>query len=1012
MTGVAHPFAGAGGGTLFEYKVAALLAADLIRTRHTELGGLVAALEMQTGPKGFDDLKVSVELLGGGNRTVFVQCRHRQPFTASDRKFQDLISKAAEAVLDDELAYAIGEKRLAVFVDSSSPGHASMTKLCKLARDSGDCNRFISVLESLGGRVLSRWEHCLGAAGEREPELLHQILSDLEVRAFDLRDETSRDSVELVNRLADAWTPRNFESAANLGNRLFRHLADIGPAKGAIDLSWLQRQLRSLLPPTLGADTRRERLNRRRDGGHRRVASAMKAIGLDEAEADMLATRALSTPPRITSGAALMAVIGGMGAGKTTELERIHRVAIDRATRDPQSPIPILVHAREVGDFPLRTIASRHVEGLGDPSQVGVHMVIDGLDEAGIQVSELSSRIATLQGEWPNSTVILGTRPQPLPPGMEAHEIAPLTQEAATSLMASVHPDIERMPWLRDELAELLRLPFFAIRYALNVRDGSLAGMGLGQLVGSVGRQALDDMGDRTGDVFDLLVDLACLVVDSGGRPADVRNLGASPAQIAQLMRSRVVQSNDGHASFQLAALTEWFAAQALLQDPTRLTASVSSTLLAHRWRYVLVQALLQGSADQIDTIMSTLLSNVPATAAWVQQEAATPFGESRSTPLAASAEEAGARIRRAAAAWTGPWPGLLERWAGVEELPTLGVAIGSQYLSTAWNFARDDSSELVVPLPPEASPLRASNSQWDRNMWISIGDGETWPWDWARRQFQDTIDRYFEGLELLADIELCWPELAWDYANRMVGRYPLTESEPVQVPELESVVAQYRDMSAGGEVYVSNGDWHLTEGEAFVADLVRLGIGEVESPWPAANTKGTSTWLWWTTEQLLDRLQQATKTALDAYLAIVDQHLPSMAPELNTYQLLPGRIVGELVPADPEGGFEGAPRYSWHIEPLPSGSANEAHWCVVENIDQIAETDWELRKADLWAMRGDFVERATLSTHMGEPEIFCSTPAGLFALQLLQGDLHEFEWATGLFSHHWDLPGARPRYI
>ncbi|MCY4037163.1 MAG: hypothetical protein OXF64_06920, partial [bacterium] len=582
----------------------------------------------------------------------------------------------------------------------------------------------------------------------------------------------------------------------------------------------------------------------------------------------------------------------------------------------------------------------------------------------------------------------------------------------AAKLMACVHPDIERMPWLRNELAELLRLPFCAIRYALDVRDGNQAGADLGQLVGSVGRQALDDLGDRAGDVFDVLVGLACLVVDSGGRPADVRNLGASPAQIAHLMRSRVVQSIDGYASFQLAALTEWFAAQALLHDPTRLNTAVSSPLRAHRWRYVLAQALLQGSADQVDTIMATLLSNVPATAAWVRREAESPLGGSRSTPLAVSVEDAGTRIRRAAEAWTTPWPGLPERWAGVEELPALGVSFGGQYLATAWNFARNVSAELVVPLPSEASPLRESNSRWDMKMWASIGDGETWPWDWAHRQFQDTIDRYFEGLELLADIELCWPELAWDYANRMLGRYPATESAPVQVPELESVIARYRDRYASGEVFVSSGDWHLTEGETFVADLVRLGIVEVESPWPAADTKGTATWLCWTTRQLLDRLRRATRTALDVYQAIVDQHLPSMAPELNTYQLLPGRIVGHLVPAEPERGFEGAPRYRWHIEPLPRGSMNEACWSLVGTIDEIAETDWELRKADLRAMRGDFVERATLSTNMCEPDVFCSTPAGLFALQLLQSDLHEFEWTTGLHTRHWDLPGARPRYI
>ena len=45
------------------------------------------------------------------------------------------------------------------------------------------------------------------------------------------------------------------------------------------------------------------------------------------------------------------------------------------------------------------------------------------------------------------------------------------------------------------------------------------------------------------------------------------------------------------------------------------------------------------------------------------------------------------------------------------------------------------------------------------------------WPWDWTRDQFQRTIDGYLQDRELLADIELCWPELAWDFAHHMLGR-------------------------------------------------------------------------------------------------------------------------------------------------------------------------------------------------------------------------------------------------
>ena len=494
MSGVGHPFAGAGGGSLFEYKVATLLVADLILSRHTEHGGVVAAIEMQIGLAGFDDLRVSVELLGGGYRTVHVQCRYRQRFTTSDVKFGKLVAQAEEAVCGDD-SFATGEKRLAVIVDSGSPGHASMTRLCELARDSGDFDRFISVVEAHGGTIKGRWEHCLGASGGLEPELVHRVLAALEVRSSELSTEKSRDSIDLVNRLADVWVPRDLERAMSLGNALFTLLADMGPTAGMIDLSYLQSRLGAFLPGTLGAVTRRARLGRRRDGGHRRIALSMRAVGLDDEEADMLATRALATPPTIAVSKALTVVIGAMGVGKTTELERMHRVAIDRALEDPNAPIPVFLRAGEMAHSSLLTAVSGQAEGLGDPSAVGVHLVIDGLDEAGVQIVDLIARIATLQAEWPNSTVIVGTRPQSTPPGLATVEVKALTPESAESLMAVIHPGVAIARWLREELTEVLFRPLFAIRFALDHRQGNLAGISEGQLIGSVGQQALDDLG-------------------------------------------------------------------------------------------------------------------------------------------------------------------------------------------------------------------------------------------------------------------------------------------------------------------------------------------------------------------------------------------------------------------------------------------------------------------------------------------------------------------------------------
>jgi hypothetical protein len=1017
VTRVAHPFATAGGGTLFEYKVATLLAADLIRSRLTEHHGVVAALEMQTGPSGFDDLQISLELQGEGHRTVHAQCRHRQPFTAANAKFATLLAQAETAVDSDGPSFASGERRLSVIVDRSSPGHASMTSLCDLARAPGDISRFVRTVEAHAGRIADRWGQTLGAANTTKPAALRRCLAALEVRAVDLRTVASGDSLEFINRLAGAWDPLNHEGALNLANALFKHLTDIGPDAGAIDLRSLRTRLGAFLPTTLGATTRRARLGRLRDAAHQRVAMALRAIGLGDVEAEALASRALAIPPTVSPPVGLTIVTGAMGVGKTTELERLHRQAIDRAIEDTNAPIPILVHAGEVGGGSLQSVAGQRAKGLGDPSRTGAHLIVDGLDEAGIRIGQLTARVATLQAVWPGSTVIIASRPESPQPKLQTEVVGPLSETAAAELMAIIRPDGGRWVPLRPELSEVLRRPLFAIRYALDQREGNPSGIHEAQLVDSVGRQAVGDLVDMTDGMFEFLVQLACSVVDSGGQPVDVRSLEATPVQIAQLSRSRIVHVIDGRATFQLAVLTEWLAAHALLHQHGLLERSVASPLRAHRWRYALVQALLQGSAGEVDAVMSTLLTHAPATAAWAHHQAHVPYWQERIGPPAATAIEAGARVRRAAGAWIGPWPGLIKQVTVNGEMPTLGVAMNGPYLVTAWNRSQGNALGPAVPLPAHVHPLRTGDEAWTGSMAGRPSSTEMWPWDWTRDLFQRQVDDWLENRDLLAEIDICWPELAWDYAHRILKRSAVVQSKPVQRSEVEAAIAKVRDHLPDGEAWVSEGGfsrygWWLTEAETFVADLSRLNIDEVGSPWPPANSMGPGwTGHWWTTEQLHARLQLATKAGLDVYRAVVERHLPAMARELDTYQLLPARIVGLVNPGDPSEGYEGQESYSWYLEPLPAGSTNEAHWQVGESQRWADDSGWETRIATIRALRGDVAEHAQLTTHHGAPQILSSTPAGSLALALLARDLAGFNWTSKSSRFDSNSGSTRPRY-
>lgn len=169
----------------------------------------------------------------------------------------------------------------------------------------------------------------------------------------------SRDSVEVLDRLRTLWSPVDVARALDLGNALLAHVCDLTKRAGVIDIGSLQAALRAKLPDSLGADTRRAKLHRLHDAGQARVVRSIEALGVSKPQAEQAALQALERPPAALDGDVVV-IDGPMGVGKTTELERQHRQAINSALADPTRPIPIFVQARDVAApaFNLRPLLS------------------------------------------------------------------------------------------------------------------------------------------------------------------------------------------------------------------------------------------------------------------------------------------------------------------------------------------------------------------------------------------------------------------------------------------------------------------------------------------------------------------------------------------------------------------------------------------------------------------------------------------------------------------------------
>lgn len=739
----------------------------------------------------------------------------------------------------------------------------------------------------------------------------------------------------------------------------------------------------------------RERLERMRRAGEERVAASLRALGLAGQEVRALVDGIFATSPTVCPEAEAVVITGMIGVGKSTELERIHRQAIDVALASADAPIPVFVHVPDVGRPGLQSAVQERARSLGDPARRGVHLVLDSLDEVGIEVDDLRGWISTMLAEWPGSTVVLGTRTAGSR-GFKHIAIAPWSADASRDLMAALHAPIANVLYIRPELADLLSRPLFAIGYALNGRRGRHEGIETeAQLVDGMCREAVKSVGDDDA-AFDLLTRLGEQIVEGGGAAVDPGTLEAAPPQMQRLLNSRIVHTTSGRISFQLAVLTEWFAAQALLTRPDALERSTSSPVSARRWRYALVLAVMQGSANQVDNIMTTLLHEVPGTAAWVLAKLKPPRVAARSQPIAETALEAGERVRRAADGLMRAWPQLHRDWLVDSEPPAIGVRLRGGRLTTAWHTRRHLAPTSVILLDPSFDSFTYRGDTWTGMHSGVPAEGAAWPWHWALTEVQSRLEYELNSAELIAESPSCWQELAWQYASRIVGRSDRVTAGPVKRAALEDVVVRARQRTPIGDVTHGGvrGGWRLSEAEALIDDLQRLGQEELSSPWPSADSVGDWTWLWWTTGQLKARLTAVTRAALNAYQELVERHLPLIATELPTYQLFPARLAGTLTTADPDDGPLGRPQIVWHLEPLPAACSNESCWQVVDREAEVP--DLEMRIDNLiHSLRGDVAECLTPTWHGGMSEIYDLAPAAALSVRLLMADLEKFGWLT-----------------
>ncbi len=1008
------PFSSGGGGTVFEHKVGACYLKDVLTGNVGPLDGPLVAVRFQPPDAGaFDDFELHNEPAAGLTAITLVQARYRQALTANNSKFVDLMHSARELVAKKRTAFLEGERLLLLALGPKSPASSSLRVLCYIAQSQVTAAGFFDRVKRSGKSIRNRLEQCRKALQLPVDDTgLYDVLSALRIVVFDLDTRHSPDVSHAITDLGRLLEPADPATGASLLRRLYDIASEYAPLGGTLDRRALTHLTRSYASKLSMPSSRRDRLHELAEMSRGRVIGRLRALNVPMEICPQIADLALTSSMVDLPDDPVRAVLGEVGAGKSTILERLHQTAIDRALEDPYAPIPLYLNIPSLEATSLEHAVEDGTSGLGDPAMRGAHVVLDGLDELTIGIDHMIPEAYALAHSWPNTCITFGTRPDPSWERLSSVRMEPLTGDAAMALIAHVSGvGTYGTKHLRQDLMKTLRRPLFAILYGLHLKDHRPGTTSRTDLVTELAQHAIDDLMREAPDAYELLVELAVRIVANGGHPVELNALTSDPRDRHALERSRLINIYKGKAWMQVAILTEWFAARRLLKEPAMVQDIAADVTLCRRWRYALAQAVSTSSVELVDDLLEPLVRFAPASAAWILNEATPAWIEQDDQTPVRSAREAGHQLHRAMRAWTSALAPACKLTGPISQtgkvLP-LGVALDDVRLRTAW-YVGSENSDLVLDLPSGIHPLAGHHPDWIGQKSGMMKGRAAWSWVWALDQLVLRLEPLITGNRLARHIAALHDESAWVYANHILGRDGILQVEPVDIGDLAQAVEQKASLASGSpEAVVFTGlrTWRLSHAQKFIEDLARLGIREIAPAWAPPDQRGSWVWQWWSPSQLLKRLDMVTAAALNAYEAIVDQWLPTFRSELPTAQLLPIHLVGQVQLGTPSKNWE-EPLIQWYLEPAVDGP-NSASWTLTDAPFNMFAFDFKRLGERVRHLRPS-VDTSALTVYGGLQDIFEANPASRLARLLLHNDLHHFHWCSLNFGEDSDRVSLPP---
>lgn len=699
----------------------------------------------------------------------------------------------------------------------------------------------------------------------------------------------------------------------------------------------------------------------------------------------------------------VMLLVGDIGVGKSLFAERLLQEAIVAARHETDAPIPVYLEAIEINGR-LEEYVRASAQESGDPRVQGAFIVVDDAHEVGLgQAAQLLRESRILAGSWPNSVIVMTSRPIPgFGDAEEAITVQPLGEEDASAIISKVagYPVTLgiRASWSQS-IRETVRRPLFAVLMGSFLKGGpdSFPSSEV-ELMEHLIKRSLGNQGEPLHKANSLLRQLGGLSTDRGG-PVPSAEVVSSRDELELLLGSTVVVDRKGALSFPLPIFREWFASQCLVTGNVKIEDLLQDGRRLERWRQAIIFAVGTLSYSSASALLGPITRGQPAVASIIVTEAITRWSDEGDESPLPPVPEMGSRIRDAMDAWIqgiGPLARLTGPVKPDGTTCPLGLQINRRWVTTSW-YRGNETVPDVMDLPPSTHVLGAYDPTWPSIHHRQVGNQPAWAWRDTHGELVESVTRLLDGRRLpMSDGPLLREEV-WEFALSVAGHSSLY-SESISLQAIRQSIDEWLTpnlaaINIGGRTYervdlirlVTEIDRLITDRQSYISE-----------PWPSADKElFSSSWVWdlFSEERLLERTRAIYAGALVSYEQLVNQWFPNFADRLDTMIMLPARVHGILYRPERTTGFQSGPGIFWRLEPL--SPENSSFIDILPEDERHGRDDFGEFCERVRAMRPKFSEWLGISEVHGILDVFGPRPATNLAYHWIASDLRRLSWVN-----------------